>query len=154
MKSRYLAALALVVLPTGPSIAGAQNPNATPPADAAIVAQERAVLDALVKPDTAAFNRALGSDFVYVDARGPIRWERAKTTAMLMECPPGQWSIDNPATTKVGNDLVVLTYTTSGDQTCSGQKRPSPVYSMSVWQMRGGRGVAVAHSETPAAPKQ
>jgi len=25
---------------------------------------------------------------------------------------------------------------------------------MSVWQVRGGRWVAVAHSETPAAPKQ
>jgi hypothetical protein len=153
MHSRHIVAVALVILPAAASVAGAQD-TATPQADTAIVAQERAVLDALVKPDTAAFNRALGSDFVYVDARGPIRWDRAKTTAMLMDCPPGQWSIDNPQTTKVGNDLVVLTYMSSGNQTCGGQKMPSPVHSLSVWQNRGGRWVAVAHSETPAAPKQ
>jgi hypothetical protein len=49
---------------------------------------------------------------------------------------------------------VVLTYTSAGDQMCGGQKAPSPEYSMSVWQKRGGRWVGVAHSETPAAPKQ
>lgn len=112
------------------------------------------MLDALVGPDTAAFNRALGSDFVYVDVRGATRWELAKTTAMLMDCKTGPLSIDNPVTTRVGTDLVVLTYDSAGDQTCGGQKAPSPVHSMSVWQMRGGRWVAVAHSETPAAPKQ
>jgi hypothetical protein len=62
--------------------------------------------------------------------------------------------MDNPQTTRVGKDLVVLTYTSAGDQTCGGQKAPSPVYSMSVWQMRGGHWVGVAHSEVPAAPKQ
>jgi hypothetical protein len=153
MHSRHIVALALVILPAAASIAGAQN-TAAPQADPAIVAQERAVLDALVKPDTAAFNRALGSDFVYVDGRGAVRWDRAKTTAMLMDCPPGKWSIDNPETSKAGNDVVVLTYSSSGDQTCGGQKMPSPVNSLSVWQNRGGRWVAVAHSETPAVPKQ
>ena len=112
------------------------------------------MLDALVKPDTAAFNRALGSDFVYVDVRGATRWELAKTTAMLMDCKTGPLSMDNPVTTRVGTDLVVLTYDSAGDQTCGGQKAPSPVHSMSVWQNRGGKWVAVAHSETPAAPKQ
>jgi hypothetical protein len=153
MHSRHIIALALVILPAAASVAGAQD-TATSQPDSTIVAQERAVLDAVAKPDTAAFNRALGSDFVYVDARGPVRWDRAKTSATIMECQPGQLSIDNPQTTRVGNDLVVLTYTQRSDQTCGGQKMPSPVNSMSVWQNRGGHWVAVAHSETPAAPKQ
>jgi hypothetical protein len=115
---------------------------------------ERAVLDAVGKLDTAAFNRALGSDFVFVNTGGAMLWERAKATGGILECSPGQWTIENPATNRVGNDLVVLTYTSRGDVTCGGQKLPSPFYAMSVWQMRGSKWVAVAHSETPAAPKQ
>jgi hypothetical protein len=150
VNSRHLpvAALLYIVAAAGPAAAQDATPYAP------IVAQERAVLDAVVKNDTAAFNRALGSDFVYVDVRGPVRWELAKTTAMLMDCKTTSLSIDNPQTTRVGKDLVVLTYMSAGDQMCGGQKAPSPVYSMSVWQMRGGRWVVVAHSETPAAPKQ
>jgi hypothetical protein len=150
VNSRHLpvAAVLLVLAVAGPAAAQDAAPFAP------VVAQERAVLDAFIKNDTAAFNRALGSDFVYLDARGPVRWELAKTATMIMDCKTTQLSIDNPQTTRVGNDLVVLTYTSAGDQMCGGQKAPSPVYSMSVWQMRGGRWVGVAHSETPAAPKQ
>jgi len=149
VNSRHLpvAALLLVLAVAGPAAAQDATPFAP------VVAQERAVLDAFIKNDTAAFNRALGSDFVYLDARGPVRWELAKSAAMIMDCKTTQLSIDNPQTTRVGNDLVVLTYTSAGDQMCGGQKAPSPVYAMSVWQMRGGRWVGVAHSETPAAPK-
>lgn len=150
MNSRHLPVIALSLILSAAGSAAAQD--ATP--FAPVVAQERAVLDGFIKNDTAAFNRALGSDFVYLDARGPVRWELAKSGTMIMECKTTQLSIDNPQTTRVGKDLVVLTYMSSGDQVCGGQKAPSPVHSMSVWQMRGGRWVAVAHSETPAAPKQ
>jgi hypothetical protein len=150
MNSRHLPVSALLLVLVSGSVA-AQDTSAV---FAPVVEMERAVMAALEKPDTAAFNRALGSDFVYVDPRGAVRWDRAKTTAVLMECPPGKWTVDNPVTTRVGSDLVVLTYMSSGDQTCGGQKMPSPVHSMSVWQLRGGKWVAVAHSETPAAPKQ
>ena len=83
MNSRHLPVSALLLLLAATGSAAAQD-TAAP--FAPIVQQERAVLDALVKPDTAAFNRALGSDFVYVDVRGATRWELAKTTAMLMDC--------------------------------------------------------------------
>jgi hypothetical protein len=149
VNSRHLPVAAFLLVLATARPAAAQD--ATPYAP--IVAQERAVLDAFIKNDTAAFNRALGSDFVYVDVRGPVRWQRANSSG-IMECKTTQLSIDNPQTTRVGNDLVVLTYMSSGDQMCGGQKTPSPIHSMSVWQMRGGRWVAVAHSETPAAPKQ
>lgn len=151
MNARHLLVSALFPLLAGAGSAAAQN-TAAPYAP--VLAKVRAVLDAVGKPDTAAFNRALGSDFVFVNTGGAILWERAKASSGILQCSPGQWTIENPATTRVGNDLVVLTYTSSGDVTCGGQKLPSPIYSMSVWQMRGGKWVAVAHSETPAAPKQ
>src|SRR4029079_1876232 len=101
VRSRHLAVTSLSLILSAAGSAAAQD--ATP--FAPVVAQERAVLDAVIKSDTAAFNRALGSDFVYVDVRGPVRWELAKTTAMIVDCKTTQLSIDNPQTTRVGKDL-------------------------------------------------
>src|SRR5829696_6591058 len=100
--------------------------------------------------------RALGRDFVYVDGNGAMRWSLAKTSSIFAEgCGMGTgWTLDHPTTTEVGNDLVVLTYSSSGKQECKGKRSPSPVNSMSVWQKRGARWVAIAHSETPSTVSQ
>jgi hypothetical protein len=160
MNSRIVVAfgLALPFVATHAAAAQAQAGKANAPSAAignAVVAQEQMVLDALAQKDTVAFNKALGRDFVYVDQNGAMRWELAKTSSMLPACVLGTgWTIDQPMTTQVGEDLVVLTYSSSGNQVCDGKKAPSPVNSLSVWRRTGGRWVAVAHSETPAAPKQ
>jgi len=159
MKTRIAVALAfgLQLAATHGAAAQAQaGKRAAPSASvgAAVVAQEQAVLDAIANKDTVAFNRALGSDFVYVDGNGAMRWQMSKTSTILPACILGTgWSLDHPMTTEVGTDLVVLTYSTSGKAVCEGRPSPSPVNSMSVWRKRGGRWVAVAHSETPAAKK-
>jgi hypothetical protein len=133
--------------------AKAGTTSATSP-DSIVVAQERAIADALTRNDFPAMNRALGSDFVYMGANGAVQWERSKTADLLKGCTSGQWTLDNVKTKRVGTDLVVVTFTATGEQTCNGQKAPSPVYAMSVWRKQGTHWVAVAHSETPAAPQQ
>jgi ketosteroid isomerase-like protein len=136
--------------------AAARKPTApSASVGAAVVSQEQAVLDAIARSDTVAFNKALGSDFVYVDANGAMRWQLSKTSSTLPACVLGTgWSLDHPMTTEVGTDLVVLTYSSSGKATCDGRPAASPVNSMSVWRKRGGRWLAVAHSETPATSSQ
>jgi len=134
---------------------GAANKAPSAAIGNAVVAQEQMVLDAIAQKDTVAFNKALGRDFVYVDQNGAVRWELSKTSTSLPACVLGTgWTLDNPVTSQIGDDLVVLTYSSSGNQVCDGHKAPSPVNSMSVWRRTAGRWVAVAHSETPAAPKQ
>ena len=54
--------------------------------------------------------------------------------------------------TPAGSDLMVLTYTVTGEQTCNGQKGPPTVTSLSVWQHKGNSWIAIAHSETPPNP--
>jgi len=162
MNSRIVVALGLalqfVALHDSAAQAVATKGAAKAPSAAigdAVVAQEQMVLDAIAQKDTVAFNKALGRDFVYVDQNGAVRWELAKTSTSLPACVLGTgWTLDNPVTSQIGEDLVVLTYSSSGNQVCDGRKAPSPVNSMSVWRRTGGRWVAVAHSETPAAPKQ
>ncbi len=122
-------------------------------AGATVIAKEKSLFDALMKKDFDAFNKALGSDFTYVDATGPTRWELAKSAEMLKTCTTGKWTMEDAKAEPVGTDIIVLTYKATGEQTCNGKKAPSPAYAMSVWQKRMGKWVAVAHSETPAAPK-
>ena len=160
MNSRIVAAVALALQLAATHDGAAQEAGAKAPAKApsastsnAVVAQEQAVLDAIARSDTVGFNKALGRDFVYVDHNGAMRWELSKTSTLMRVCGLGTgWTLDRPMTTEVGTDLVVLTYSSSGQQVCDGKRAPSPVNSMSVWQRRAGRWVAVAHSETPAAP--
>jgi hypothetical protein len=163
MNSRIVVGLGLVLqlvaIRDGAAQAAPAKSSAPGPASAAIgnavVAQEQLVLDAIAQKDTVAFNKALGRDFVYVDQNGAMRWELSKTSTSLPACVLGTgWTLDNPVTSQIGEDLVVLTYSSSGNQVCDGRKAPSPVNSLSVWRRTGGRWVAVAHSETPAAPKQ
>jgi hypothetical protein len=157
MNSRIVVAVAIALQLAATHDSAAQAAAAKPSASVgnAVVAQEQAVLEAIARKDTVAFNKALGSDFVYVDAHGAMRWQLSKTSSTLPACMLGTgWSLDHPMTTEVGTDLVVLTYSSSGKAVCEGRPSPSPVNTMSVWRKRAGRWVAVAHSETPAAPKQ
>jgi hypothetical protein len=156
MNSRLVLAFAIALQLAATRDGAAQAAAAKPSAAIgnAVVAQEQAILDAIARKDTVAFNRALGSDFVYVDGSGAMRWQLSKTSTTLPACVLGTgWSLDNPMVTEVGTDLAVLTYSSSGKQVCDGKTAPSPVNNMSVWRKRGGRWVAVAHSETPAARK-
>jgi hypothetical protein len=149
-------ALQLAAIHDGFAQAAAAKPAAPSAAvGRAVVAQEQAVLDALARSDTVALNQAFGSDFVYVDQSGAMRWELSKTSTTLPGCVLGSgWSLDRPMTTEIGTDLVVLTYSSSGKAVCDGRPLPSPVNTMSVWRKRAGRWVAVAHSVTPVAPSE
>ena len=157
MKSRIAVALAFGLQLAAAHGVAAQGAAAKAPAKApsaavgnSVVAQEQALYDAIARSDTAAFNKAVGRAFVYVSQEGAVQWALANT-ATILGCALGSgWTLDNPKTTEVGSDLVVLTYSASTNSTCNGQPIPSPVNALSVWQRRGGRWVAVAHSETPA----
>ena len=155
MKSRHAAALALaLLLPlAGTALAqAAKNQKAGVSPTDAIIAQEQSIFDALTENDIAAFNKAIGADFVYQSPEGTITWELAKSAEILKPCKSGKFTMTEPKVTPASPDVMVLTYKTAGEQVCDGKKSASPVFAMSVWQKRGGQWVLVAHSQTPAAP--
>jgi len=157
MTYRHAAVVALMTLlvVAGSSTAQATKSDAksAPSGDgSAIIAQEKSLLDAITKNDITAFNKGLGSNFVYVDPSGPMRWDLSKSAEILKACTTSKLTLENPEVTPAGSDILVLTYKSTVDETCNGKKAPPTVFSMSVWQKRGGKWVAVAHSETPAAP--
>ena len=155
MKTRVAVALAFGLQLAAFHGAAAQAQAGKPAAPSAsvakaVVAQEQAIYDAIARSDTAAFNKAVGRAFVYVSQEGAVQWTLANTATNLGCAMGSGWTLDNPKSTEVGSDLVVLTYSARTTSMCNGQPIPSPVNALSVWQRRGGRWVAVAHSETPA----
>ena len=160
MSNRHTAGLAALVLTLTAGVASAQakpqgaatTKPATMSASDEVIAREKSLYDALMKNDFAAFNKSLGGDFIYVDGNGAMKWELAKSAENLKGCTMGKWTLKDVKATPAGADLMVLTYTASGEQTCGGQKSPSPVNALSVWEHKGNSWVAIAHSETPANP--
>ena len=50
----------------------------------------------------------------------------------------------------LSTDERLLTYKSTYDWTCGGQRIPSPAYEMALWQRRGGRWVLLAHAASVA----
>ena len=74
MNSRITIAFAIALQLAATHDVAAQAKEAKPAAPSAsvgkaVVAQEQAVLEAIARSDTVAFNKALGSDFVFVDGK-------------------------------------------------------------------------------------
>src|SRR5436309_2696412 len=107
MRFRMLAVLPTVALTSvaALSTASAQatakaTQQAKPAGSAALqaaVAREQSVYDALTKKDAAAFNKALGSDFTYVQSSGAMMWKLSGSADVIKDCTTGKWTISDAA---------------------------------------------------------
>jgi len=114
-------------------------------AERQVIAAERAVWEALKKGDWPPFDRitagqlGFGPDGISTTKGGNLKqYDGLVTTS---------YSLDSIQTRLLTPDVVIVAYKATYDQTQNGQKAPSPVYMMSVWQRKGGKWVTVAHSE-------
>ena len=87
--------------------------------------RERSIFVALEKNDIAAFNEALGADFMFVGPEGAMKWERGKSAELLKGCKTGKQTLSNVTSTPQGDDVMIVTYTAAGEQICNGKKAPS-----------------------------
>jgi len=67
----------------------------------------------------------------------------------LADCETRSYALDSVTVTPVGENGAVLTYRVTLDQTCGGEKVPTPQYSLAVYERRSGRWVFVMRSDTP-----
>jgi hypothetical protein len=160
MKTRFswscsIAASVLgVVLPT---VLCAQQIDRAPAMDAAragqdsiLVQRERAQWDALKARDTTVFARLMGGNVVDIDFSGIKRTSPASTARYVLGCQTASYSLSELRVVHSGSSAIVA-YKTTIDANCWGQKAPSPLYVMTVYEQRGETWLPVAHSETPAA---
>ena len=140
-----------------PAILCAQQTDQLPTVDAARAAQdslltqrERAQWEALKGRDTTTFARLMGGGLVDIDLSGIKQTSPASTARYVQGCQTTSYGLSELRIAHFGGTAIV-TYKATVDATCWGQKAPSPLYVMTVYNQRGDTWLPVAHSETPAA---
>lgn len=118
--------------------------------DSLLTQRERDQWEALKTRDTSTFARLMGGGLVDVDASGIKRTSAASTARYVMGCKVSSYDLSDVRIAHFGG-TAVITYKSAVDATCWGQKAPSPLYVMTVYDQHGEAWRPVAHSETPAA---
>jgi ketosteroid isomerase-like protein len=150
-------ALALGAAMGAPTVLRAQQTEPPPAIGAASAAQdsllsrqERAQWEALKARDTTAFAHLMGGGLVDVDLSGIKRTSPASTARYVLGCQTTSYMLSELRVAHFGLTAIV-TYKAAVEATCWGQKAPSPLYVMTVYEQRGDAWRPIAHSETPAA---
>jgi len=132
------------------TIAHAQEKPAAPPADgtaATILANERALYDAVAKGDRTAFlSLAELPEGVWTSKSGFIPMEILKDHLDGFKLT--KWDIVNPHVTPLGSDSAVVLYAWTGAGTFNGQPVPPTTLASTVWTKRNGQWRAFHHQET------
>jgi ketosteroid isomerase-like protein len=153
---RYFAILVIAIVAGTPAaIQGQQieHPSqsyvARAAEDSLLSRRERAQWDAFKTRDTTTFARLMGTNVVDVDLTGIRQSSRASTAQYVLGCQVTSYSLSDLRVSNRGVTATV-TYKATIDATCWGQKAPSPLYVMTVYERHGDTWLPVAHSETPA----
>ncbi len=121
----------------------------------ALVANERAVMDAVAKGDAAAFKQHVAADSWSID---PMSGRMSTAdflkgfAQMSKDMKLTSWDISSVETYWADPNVAVVTYKWTGQGTYQGQPIPSPVWASTVWAKRGGKWMAVFHQESNPAP--
>jgi len=124
-----------------------------------IIANERAVNEAVAKGNAAAFKQHVAADGWAVDAvmgRMAVADFLAGFDAMTKEMKVSSWDITESKVQWVDANTAVHTYKWTGTGTYHGQPLPSPVWASTVWTKKSGKWMAMFHQESPvmAAPNK
>ncbi len=118
--------------------------------DSLLVQQERAQWEALRARDTTAFAHLVGDGMVDLDVSGIKRTSAGSSARYVLGCETASYTLSNLRVAHFARTAVVA-YSAAVDAKCWGQKAPSPLYVMTVYEQRGATWQPIAHSETPAA---
>jgi len=140
-----------VVMATGAGHVQAQDAQA----EKTIIANERAVNDAVAKGSVAAFKQHVAADGWAIDAmsgRDSIANFIKDFTAMTKDTKIASWDITESKIQWVDANTAVHTYKWSGKGTYQGQPLPSPTWASTVWAKKNGQWTAVFHHESIPVP--
>ena len=136
----------------GTGIAAAQDAQA----EKTIIANERAINDAVAKGNVAAFTQYVAADGWAVD-----RMEGRMAVAdfikgfdqMAKDMKISSWDITDSKVQWVDATTAVHSYKWTGQGTNQGQPMASPVWASTVWTKKNGKWMAVFHQESACMPE-
>jgi hypothetical protein len=149
MRMAVVAISGLLSLGVGGST-GAQAPKAaTTSGDSTLIAAERAIWELLKRQQWNAFDDAIAGE-TFVESGGISIAKRGTSATALRGLVTKSYALEDATVRMVTPDVAIVTYRMTIDQTFNGQRTPSPIYNMSVWQRKAGKWSPVAHAEAPA----
>ena len=104
-----------------------------------LVALDRRLWEAVRDRNSAAFVRETVPGWLDVEPSGIARPSASDIGAMLRSCETRSFRTDSATLVRTGAAAAVLNYRVDVDQTCSGQKVPTPMYTTEVWRRRDDR---------------
>ena len=127
-------------------------------AEKALIANERAVNEAVAKGNLAGFKQYVAADGWAINpsmGRASIADFVKGFDAMVKDTKMESWDITDSKVQWVDANTAVHTYKWTGKGTYKGQPIPSPTWASTVWTKKNGKWSAVFHQESPeAAPAQ
>ena len=162
MKKRQIgfAALILLMMATLGFAQGAENKNAANTNSAkpkmskkaierALIAKEKATWEAVKKNDVKGFKRNFSPDFagVYEDGVHTVDVEAEQIADVKIK----EYTLSDIKVALPTGDTAIITYKVNSQGDYKGQDFSGDYYCSSVWVNRGGKWVAVLHTEVKAA---
>jgi hypothetical protein len=122
-------------------------------AEKTIIANERAINEAVVKGNLAGFKEHVAADGWSVEGqmgRAPVSEFMKQFDAMSKDMKMSSWDITESKVQWVDANTAIHSYKWTGSGTVQGQPIPSPVWASTVWSKKGGKWMAVFHQESPS----
>jgi hypothetical protein len=118
-----------------------------------IVANEKVIIDAIVKNDPKTFHSHVVSDSLMLGGEGVMKVADFDKMMgqMKADCKIAKWGLTDSTFYWLNDSSVVHVYKTSIDGTCQGQRLPA-VWSSTVWVNKGGKWLGGFHQESPVTP--
>jgi len=150
MRTPYTMVCGLAFLLGSVSAVRAQSPKAAmSSSDSTLIAAERAIWDLLKRQQWNAFDEAIAGE-TFVESGGISIAKRGASASALKGLVTKSYALEDATVRMVTPDVAIVTYKMTIDQTFNGQRTPSPLYNMSVWQRKAGKWTPVAHAEAVA----
>ena len=141
---------ALVAL--GATDARAQDPQA----EKAIIANERAINEAVATGNLAGFKQHVSADGWAVDSmmgRMAVADFLKQFEEMAKHMKMTSWDITDSKIQWVDANTAIHTFKWTGSGTYQGQPIPSPVWTSTVWTKKNSKWTAVFHQESGSMPE-
>ena len=115
-----------------------------------IIATEKKFWEAWKNKDMKFFRANLAADAIMIGDNGVADKKTAVSAMEGTPCEVATYELSDLKVTFLNSSTAILTYKSTQDATCGGEKVPPTVWSSSTYVMRGGRWYAVSHQETTA----
>ena len=116
----------------------------------AIIATEKKFWEAWKNKDMKFFKANLAADAIMIGDSGVADKKTAVSAMEGTPCEVTTYELSDIKVTFLNSSTAIMTYKSTQDATCGGEKVPPTVWSSSTYVMRGGRWYAASHQETTA----